>query len=107
VRVVQIVPMLNVDGVVSGNYRCSLAGVDLNRVWHEPSRKLHPTIFATKLMIKQFTQEREVLLLAGAHACGPACLEGRRVRVVLVVWSTNGGLSRGIQPAFCVTVSPT
>eukprot|EP00983_Pelagomonas_calceolata_P025766 806977-Pelagomonas_calceolata.AAC.1 len=29
-----IVPMLNPDGVINGSYRCSLAGVDLNRwVW--------------------------------------------------------------------------
>jgi len=27
----QIVPMLNPDGVINGSYRCSLAGVDLNR----------------------------------------------------------------------------
>jgi murein tripeptide amidase MpaA len=26
-----IVPMLNIDGVVNGNYRCNLSGVDLNR----------------------------------------------------------------------------
>jgi murein tripeptide amidase MpaA len=29
--VFQIVPMINVDGVISGNSRSSLAGVDLNR----------------------------------------------------------------------------
>lgn len=28
-----VVPMLNPDGVVYGNYRCNLAGVDLNRIW--------------------------------------------------------------------------
>ena len=27
----RIVPMLNPDGVINGNSRCSLAGVDLNR----------------------------------------------------------------------------
>jgi len=29
--VFKIVPMLNIDGVINGNYRCNLAGVDLNR----------------------------------------------------------------------------
>ena len=31
--VFKLVPMLNPDGVVVGNYRCSLAGLDLNRMW--------------------------------------------------------------------------
>lgn len=29
--VFKIVPMLNPDGVINGNTRCSLAGLDLNR----------------------------------------------------------------------------
>lgn len=29
----KIVPMLNVDGVIIGNYRCNLTGADLNRQW--------------------------------------------------------------------------
>jgi murein tripeptide amidase MpaA len=31
--VFKIVPMLNPDGVIFGNYRCSLLGCDLNRQW--------------------------------------------------------------------------
>jgi hypothetical protein len=51
--VFKVVPMLNPDGVVNGNYRCSLAGVDLNRVWNDPNKKIHPTIFHTKQMIRR------------------------------------------------------
>lgn len=32
-----IIPMLNPDGVINGNYRCSLAGCDLNRMWKSPN----------------------------------------------------------------------
>jgi murein tripeptide amidase MpaA len=46
--VFKIVPMLNPDGVINGNYRCSLAGCDLNRRWKAPSKVLHPTIYHTK-----------------------------------------------------------
>ena len=35
--VLKIIPMLNPDGVIVGNYRCSLSGVDLNRKWISPS----------------------------------------------------------------------
>jgi murein tripeptide amidase MpaA len=34
--VFKIIPMLNPDGVINGNYRCSLAGCDLNRRWKAP-----------------------------------------------------------------------
>jgi len=43
-----LVPMLNVDGVINGNYRCSLAACDLNRKWKACSKFLHPTIFYAK-----------------------------------------------------------
>ena len=48
----KLVPMLNPDGVQHGHYRTSLMGVDLNRRWKEPSPLLHPTIFATKTLLK-------------------------------------------------------
>merc|ERR1712232_888028 len=50
--VFKIIPMLNPDGVIVGNYRCSLVGHDLNRQWDEPSRKLHPTVFFAKSMCR-------------------------------------------------------
>jgi murein tripeptide amidase MpaA len=37
--VFKIVPMLNPDGVIVGNYRCNLSGSDLNRQWILPNSK--------------------------------------------------------------------
>ncbi|NXI34381.1 CBPC4 carboxypeptidase, partial [Galbula dea] len=44
----KIVPMLNPDGVINGNHRCSLSGDDLNRQWSTPNSQLHPTIYHAK-----------------------------------------------------------
>jgi len=65
--VFKIVPMLNPDGVILGNYRCSLPGQDLNRTWASPSKKLHPTIWHTKAMIQRLQEEREVVLYLDLH----------------------------------------
>ncbi|XP_062856327.1 cytosolic carboxypeptidase 4 [Trichomycterus rosablanca] len=46
--VFKIVPMLNPDGVVHGNHRCSLSADDLNRQWLKPDPVLSPTIYHTK-----------------------------------------------------------
>ena len=59
--------MLNPDGVINGNYRCSLAGCDLNRRWKYPSQILHPTIYHTKSLIKQFAHERPLILCCDLH----------------------------------------
>lgn len=50
--VFKLIPMLNVDGVVSGSHRCSLAGVDLNRTWDHPSPVLHPVIYHSKAFVQ-------------------------------------------------------
>ena len=65
--VFKIVPMLNPDGVINGNYRCSLAGCDLNRRWRYPSEMLHPTIFHTKKLAKEFARERPLSLYCDLH----------------------------------------
>jgi hypothetical protein len=52
--VFKLIPMLNPDGVAVGNYRCSLAGVDLNRCWSTPDKRLHPTIWNAKQVRAHF-----------------------------------------------------
>ncbi|CAG9321330.1 unnamed protein product [Blepharisma stoltei] len=47
-----IIPMLNPDGVVCGNYRSDLSGVDLNRKWKNPGSDIYPTIYSTKELVK-------------------------------------------------------
>lgn len=52
--VFKIIPMLNVDGVVFGNYRCSSAGKDLNRMFiynDEFKEVLYPEIKGVKDML--------------------------------------------------------
>jgi Zinc carboxypeptidase/Cytosolic carboxypeptidase N-terminal domain len=46
--VFKIIPMLNPDGVIGGNYRGDHTGMNLNRVYNSPDPVLHPTIHATK-----------------------------------------------------------
>jgi len=59
--------MLNPDGVINGNYRCSLAGCDLNRRWKRPSKVLHPDIYACKQMCINFAKEREIQIFCDFH----------------------------------------
>ena len=47
----KIIPMSNPDGVILGNYRCSLSGNDLNRTYLNPNKRLHPSTCAIKRMI--------------------------------------------------------
>lgn len=63
----KIVPMLNPDGVVNGNYRCDYIGADLNRRWPNPSKLLHPTIYYTKKLLKICHQDNQVLLFCDFH----------------------------------------
>jgi cytosolic carboxypeptidase protein 2/3 len=38
--------MVNVDGVIYGNFRCDLAGFDVNRTWRNPLKEIHPQVQA-------------------------------------------------------------
>jgi cytosolic carboxypeptidase protein 2/3 len=65
--VFKIVPMLNPDGVINGNYRCSLSGADLNRRWKSVSKLLYPEIFETKRLCKNFQRERQLVFYCDMH----------------------------------------
>ncbi|XP_036883902.1 cytosolic carboxypeptidase 2 isoform X2 [Sturnira hondurensis] len=65
--VFKVVPMLNPDGVIVGNYRCSLAGRDLNRHYKTVLKESFPCIWYTRNMVKRLLEEREVLLYCDFH----------------------------------------
>ena len=67
--VFKIVPMLNPDGVIVGNYRCSLSGCDLNRQYNKLSsmKEFFPVIFHLRQMLRKLSQEREVLVYCDLH----------------------------------------
>ena len=46
--------MLNPDGVIVGNYRCSLSGRDLNRNYKTILKDAYPSIWHTREMIKKY-----------------------------------------------------
>lgn len=46
-----IIPMVNPDGVIAGNFLTSFAGHDLDKVFLVPNKQLHPSIYAIKELI--------------------------------------------------------
>ncbi|XP_044047852.1 cytosolic carboxypeptidase 2 isoform X2 [Siniperca chuatsi] len=65
--VFKVVPMLNPDGVVVGNYRCSLAGRDLNRNYKTLLRDSFPCVWHTRNMVERLMAEMDVVLYCDFH----------------------------------------
>jgi hypothetical protein len=59
--------MVNVDGVIYGNFRCDVTGLDLNRRWRDPSRILHPQIFEIKKRVAGLAKRWRVDLCLDLH----------------------------------------
>jgi len=62
-----VIPMLNPDGVIVGNYRCSLAGRDLNRRYKTSLRDAFPPVWHTRLMVQRITRDRPIALYIDLH----------------------------------------
>ncbi|XP_064308152.1 cytosolic carboxypeptidase 3 isoform X1 [Phalacrocorax carbo] len=63
----KVVPMLNPDGVIVGNHRCSLTGQDLNRKYRSNMKKCYPSIWYTRNMIERVMGEHDVFLYCDIH----------------------------------------
>jgi len=61
--VFKIVPMLNPDGVIIGNYRCSLTGKDMNRNFRHPRKQTFPTIYHMKELMQNLQKEQHEVYL--------------------------------------------
>ena len=63
----KIIPMLNPDGVILGNYRCNLNGYDLNRMWIDYNVEISPSNFYVHEIIKKTIEDRDIYLYCDFH----------------------------------------
>jgi len=68
--IVKVIPMLNPDGVISGNSRCSLNGYDLNRCWRLSEKKLmkySPEICTVIKMVEKTLENNDIEMYVDMH----------------------------------------
>lgn len=64
---IKIYPMVNVDGVIYGNFRCDLTGSDLNRKWKDTSKVLHPQVYTIKQKIRNYLKSYKISCCFDLH----------------------------------------
>jgi hypothetical protein len=60
--------MLNPDGVIVGNNRCSLTGRDLNRQYRTVIRETYPPVWHTKVLLRRLSEDCGIALYCDLHA---------------------------------------
>ena len=63
----KIIPMLNPDGVILGNYRCNYNGLDLNRMWIESNVEIYPCNFYVNEIINKILKNNEIFFFCDFH----------------------------------------
>lgn len=63
----RIIPMLNPDGVLIGNYRTGIIGDDFNRQFNVNKPEFYPEISALKRLVGKCKKEGEVELFLDLH----------------------------------------
>ncbi|KAJ3236489.1 Cytosolic carboxypeptidase 1 [Chytriomyces hyalinus] len=101
----KIIPILNPDGVISGNHRCGLAGTDLNRAWQRPCRTSTPSIYWTKALWRYLVdvKGKRPLVCCDFHG------HSRKKNVFLFGCENGVGVNEGIEkiiPSLMATLSP-
>jgi len=58
---------MNPDGVIHGNYRCSLIGRDLNRRWKNPAKEYYPEVYFIKNQIIDTAERKQIKMVLDLH----------------------------------------
>jgi len=64
-----IVPLINPDGVIFGNNRCSITGNDMNRCWGNPNKLQEPIIYRLKAELSEIYKlgKNQILIFCDLH----------------------------------------
>jgi murein tripeptide amidase MpaA len=63
-----LIPMLNPDGVIYGNFRCDFSGVDLNRAWSTPHKYTEPVIYQLKKILAKELEVKKAKYYIDLHS---------------------------------------